>query len=792
MSEEKQTDTHKGISSIHIEGVATYKGEGRWLDDLKRVNFIFGRNGTGKTTISRVIHNSKLPERTDRSDNYEDCDIEYRSDDYKDCDVKYSNNCNSDVLVYNKDFVHKNFSQDAEGSGLKGIFTLGEGSIETKAKIKKNDEEIKKLQKAINEYEGTVKEKEEERLRFDKTLKNACWDKKAEFSKEFPDVFKGYHRSMEGFRDAILEYQPLNAETAFDKDDVKSKYDIAYGGDSETLPRLNPISDSVERVTSFYRETETLLREPILGSDNVVIADMIVKLGNHDWVRKGIDFLQANDNEHCPFCQQTVPDTFTAQLESFFNEAYTNSVNEVKSSLNTYLPLKGELEKSLGNLRASLKDNQALLDYINDELLKSYETTLRSELSNNEQSIQKKVDEPSSEQTFQTISDVAGKIAALIDEANEKIERYNKDINDKEPLKKSVKDSVWGVIARQLVPAIAKHKKDMSNCEKAIGSLNDKIKGKEEEKGIIDKANTELYKEIGSVEATAQAITKILKNHAFDSFDLRVSKDDNTSYVLVRENDSLVEATLSEGEASFLAFLYFYHLIGGAHSVDNISALKKIVVFDDPVSSLDSNTLFIVSSMIRALYIKDKNVDNNNEQGKLVDKIEQLFILSHNIFFFREVAEFLGRVGSVATFHVVSKKNKTSVIQKYTRNPISSSYALLWQELEELKGIGTHAAKGNVMRRILEHYFKMIGGRSVKAFASKILDSEKSNKYSPFLARLDSDSHGHIEDAHYSGEEDCPDLDKVFGELFKDLGHEQHYTMMMGHVATVNETQSAN
>lgn len=42
------------ITSIHIQGVATYTSPSE-LNDLRKINFIFGANGTGKTTISRVI-----------------------------------------------------------------------------------------------------------------------------------------------------------------------------------------------------------------------------------------------------------------------------------------------------------------------------------------------------------------------------------------------------------------------------------------------------------------------------------------------------------------------------------------------------------------------------------------------------------------------------------------------------------------------------------------------------------------------------------------------------------------
>ena len=45
---------HPMIERIVIRDVATYGSEGVAFDDLQLVNFIYGGNGCGKTTLSRV------------------------------------------------------------------------------------------------------------------------------------------------------------------------------------------------------------------------------------------------------------------------------------------------------------------------------------------------------------------------------------------------------------------------------------------------------------------------------------------------------------------------------------------------------------------------------------------------------------------------------------------------------------------------------------------------------------------------------------------------------------------
>ena len=90
------------IKKIVIKDVASYDAEGVVLDDLRKVNFIYGGNGTGKTTISRVL-GSVNPEVE-----FPGCEVEWAGAPRK-------------VLVYNKDFKERNFQEN-----IPGVFTIGE------------------------------------------------------------------------------------------------------------------------------------------------------------------------------------------------------------------------------------------------------------------------------------------------------------------------------------------------------------------------------------------------------------------------------------------------------------------------------------------------------------------------------------------------------------------------------------------------------------------------------------------------------------------------------------------
>ena len=110
----------------------------------------------------------------------------------------------------------------------------------------------------------------------------------------------------------------------------------------------------------------------------------------------------------------------------------------------------------------------------------------------------------------------------------------------------------------------------------------------------------ELEKQTTSVQPTIDAINALLLSCGFQGFSLAKTAS-GTSCKLIRSDGSDAKATLSEGEKTFVIFLYFYHLLKGSVS-DSGMTTDRVVVFDDPVSSLDSDILFIVGSIIKGLF----------------------------------------------------------------------------------------------------------------------------------------------------------------------------------------------
>ena len=103
------------IKEIHMRNCATYVERGGSMADCQKINFVYGSNGSGKSTISNYLQSS---------------------DDamFSDCEIKWDSTIHPDIVVYNRRFREQNFSSNSD---IAGVFTLGQATIED---IKRLDE----------------------------------------------------------------------------------------------------------------------------------------------------------------------------------------------------------------------------------------------------------------------------------------------------------------------------------------------------------------------------------------------------------------------------------------------------------------------------------------------------------------------------------------------------------------------------------------------------------------------------------------------------------------------------
>ena len=742
------------INKIEINNVATFQ-EIQHLHNLKEFNYFFGANGTGKTAISQVINSP---------------------DDYSSCSVIWGTQTPLETMVYNKDFVDRNFNQQK----LPGVFTLGETAKETLDKIDLIKENIIELQDEIETMTKTLQGadgkggKKADLLNLNKFYKEKFFKMKQKHSDKLSGTqtgegMRGFIGSQESFMDKVLKESTNNTASLLKQVELEEKAKTIFSNTHVTVNLLTEID--TEEINKH--EKNPILQKRIIGKDDVDIAAMILRLNNSDWVRHGLSFYETN-NGVCPFCQQATTEGFRNSLSEYFDETFIQNSNEIKMLIDNYSADTYRLQNQI----QALIDLQS--DFLDAEKLKKEKQLLDSTIIINKQRLEEKQKESSQVFTLDSLENVLTKIANLIATANTKIAENNRIVNNLRSEKITLTAQIWKFIISELATDITEYKRQKASIDCAINNLNIHISTKKLAKEEKENALRGLEKQTTNVVSTRNDINNLLDVFGFKNFKLDLGDEPNT-YKLVREDGSDAKNTLSEGERNFFTFLYFYHLLKGSQ-VETGIANDKIVVIDDPISSLDNDVLFIVSTLIRELI---QTVRDNN------GSIKQIFILTHNIYFHKEVAYNRKRNKGVLneeTFWLIKKNGKASTVESQSENPIRTSYELLWDEVR--KDTRNNATIQNTLRRILENYFKLLGGIPLDEIY-KDFSGEDKMKCKALCSWVNDGSHSSFDEAFYTSL-DTAMIQKfldVFKQIFQKTNHIAHYNMMMG---TISEIEDIN
>ena len=742
------------IKEISIAEVATFGSEPQKLTELSKFNFVFGSNGTGKTTISRVINDS---------------------DSHPNCNVVWQGGMKLETMVYNKDFVDRNFDPSTE---LQGVFTLGENQADVVRKLRETESRRSELlrtkenqQKELSGVDGQGG-KNAELQELQKVIKNKCWKKMKAHQDIFQAAFKGLQNSQQRLWDKFEAERKTNTAALSTLDELQLAADSIFGQSPEHQQNIALIDPTL----LLAHESNEVLATVVVGKHNVDISAMIERLGSGDWVLAGKRFYDVNDG-YCPFCQQITSDTFAQNLIDYFDETYMEHIHAIDRITAHYGSDASNVQQQLEEIIES-KSN-----FLDVENLANKKLQIDLLIRDNIQKLEIKRREPSRVVKLDSLHSTIDEINRQIQSANSRIDQHNRKVGNIDKERKTLISQIWRFLLNELESELESYDEKRLTLQGRINSLNSAIENTTTQIEQCNSQIAQLEMQTTSVQPTIDRINEILKSFGFNNF--RVTKGSNEhTYQLLRPDGAKAQQTLSEGEKAFIAFLYFFHLLDGSKFNTGVVS-ARIVVFDDPVSSLDSNVLFVVSGLIREIM-----EDIRNDTGR----IRQVFVLTHNVFFHREVTFNHKRSQSALseeTFWIVRKANDATRLTKYGANPIQTAYEMLWAEVFRSSERNNLTVQNN-LRRILEYYFTLLGGIDRHKICSYFEGREKMICETLF-SWTNSGSHSVNEDLFISVDDAVVEKYlEVFRKIFDNAGHKSHYKMMRESANRNNlaETQS--
>ncbi|GAA4653728.1 AAA family ATPase [Anaerocolumna aminovalerica] len=721
------------------------------INECKKINFVFGANGSGKSTIS-----SFLSGRQDQR--------------FASSSVEWDGVLHESIYVYNRAFRNENFQQT-----IPGVFTMGSATIED---IKALEELKKQLSDVQGDWEKNTssykKIVDEDIPNCETRFKEKAWNDILKANEnDFQKAFEGYRGSKDKFLGEIkkrIAGIPDHEGVVCQRSQLIERARTLY---AEKSVRCNRLVVDIQQLLSVIEaiRTDSIWNTVIVGNEDIDIAALIKELRNSHWVDQGRTYIRLGSKK-CPFCQkETIDDDFRNKLEAFFDTEYNKKINQMKEHLTNF---RVSSEKILSSIASVVLDEESVsVGKLDIDMYNAKQELLNSLFEDCEKRIEEKIAEPSKKINIFNVSDKIAELQKLLDDANKIIDDHNTLVDKRDTEEEKLKDDIWASVIDQSKILINSYEKELSDLNKAASGIKKMLDIK---KANIDKLKAEVSekgKNITSVQPAIDEINKSLKAYGFTNFTIQPAKDKENHYCIERDDGTMATNTLSEGEETFLSFLYFMQQSKGSTDPNHV-ADKKIIVLDDPISSLDSTILYIVGAMVKEL---SKNIRDG------IGDVTQLFVLTHNVFFHKEASFIDGQTKKVkdVNYWMIRKDNGISVITSYGMdNPISTSYELLWKELRDNDNL-TMISIQNTMRRIIENYYGMLGNKKNEYLENYFSEPEERMIARSLVAWINDGSHSIPDDLYIDSYTDAvPKYKEVFREMFYKSGHKAHYNMMMG------------
>jgi len=357
-----------------------------------------------------------------------------------------------------------------------------------------------------------------------------------------------------------------------------------------------------------------------------------------------------------------------------------------------------------------------------DEFENLYNTVSHC-FSVNRAQIIEKIKTPSNKIILTDSTNAINTFNKFVSRINESIKEHNNNIDNKDDALEIIKNQFWNIMRWEYDQTLIAYQTDKTSIEGKIKDLKNEIDAIDNSIAGQKKIIEEHLKKTVNIEEAIININNGLLELGIEDF--KIEKHTDILYKIARkELCPNTFQTLSEGEKMIISFLYFRELCKGKKTASSYSN-KKIIVIDDPISSLSHVYVFNIGQLIKSEYF------NNT-------KYDQIFVLTHSLYFFYELTDTKPdrREKNQKLFRIIKNREGSKIVNmKYEE--IQNDYHAYWLIIKDDNQ--PPALIANCMRNIIEYFFNFIEKRDLNNVFQK--PELQKSKYQAFCRYINRESH---------------------------------------------------
>ncbi|KGA21937.1 AAA family ATPase [Pectobacterium brasiliense] len=724
------------MSILSVNGVRSYRSSEPVVFDFSNpVTMIYGQNGAGKSTISGYFYRPNHPD-------FAGCSL------IPPLDMR--------TLVFSQEYVTDIFSAPFQP----GVFSLSEENAAVREEIAALDDEISRFRERIQTNESEHQEKNEMATRVRSQCEEAIKGCVAEIKKtSLWDLMEGVKQGPRLYQAIISHTDTVNTSTA-ELNAVFRQLQSSQGNRLSSLAELNMLL--------ITKEEAALLALVLVPSGDSQLATAIAQLGNAEWVAAGRAWLT---EDICPFCQNRVDaGHLRREITSLFDRSWEDKMIRLEA-------IASQIRIWLDNANLWRTQAQActLID-VTDPVLLTLDALIQK-WSGNLRLVESKISAPSEQIVLDdTLSEAENfnnayvALAERITTHNHRADNYQTEYNQ------------MGHRLRSHIRALSTDA--ISSHDAQLRELADASRELDRDRRVLQNRLQELLEQIRSLNAqiincsdTVENINFGLEALGVNGFKIAIHDAALDSYRLERPDrgsDEGVFDTLSEGEKTLIAFLYFLETCEGRTSRDEHDVREKLIVIDDPISSLSQNYIFEIASLIQQRVIKSHIA-------------ARVIILTHSLFFFQEMllsAQGKKDANGLPPGWLLYRVSKSihSVASLISGNALLNDYQAMWHVLRESRDdLVASVVIPNTMRQILEYYFGFSGKHAKLSVMLDRLARERGEPgFQAFARYINRHSHADARNIRLLETASVMNYLAWFERVFEAVEDLEHYELMMG------------
>lgn len=688
----------------------------------ERLLLIYGRNGTGKTTIAAAFRQAHADSTDPR------LAVSFVMND--DSRIPLPNEGkipSASIRVFDEKYVDEKIKLKSDKTGL-GTIVLFSDSTDLEQVLTKCQDELdaankleEKLKAEISDLEDSGKPSSP--LHQWEDIKKQL---KAGWAEE-ERILRGAERKSSVSDNLAKEIVLLACSTAqkdIESERVKIQNSLTAlenAGEISGIPKLDKFNVGGLDENGLIELLNQKVQNPTLSDREKAILSVISKYGDR------LDEIRATfTNEAttcCPYCFRPIAvEEKTAIIESI-EKVLNREVDAYKAKLGSVIFPSLDFDKTnYIHVDSALSDKIEAKLKVASEIIESYRNDVNGKLDN----------------VFQDTVYATRNFSAAIDSVNElvtELERKRTDLVEVAWQKDKLRDKLFRLCKEKAHYQVAASYRTYLSQTKVLEEKQKQCREIHNKVVAFGKQINDLKAQKRGTKLAVGHINKALRYiYTSDTRFTVESKEDE--YIIKSHGVNIKPSEISTGERHALALAYFFVDIMENHRQDEFFKDESLVVIDDPISSFDAeNKIGVLSFLVRQFC----NVLQGNKNSRII-------MLTHDAYTMIQLAnacesitkDMLAQKNARHRFLSLTQSGGFSEFNKERHNEYSSLLQDVYSYAKTGKNETCAFTVGNEIRRILEAYSTFLYRKNFLAlFYDSVAKAKLGDCFEYFASRMD-------------------------------------------------------